>query len=234
MKHLRWSAWAALLSMFATGVPLAAGTTAATSATSQDVEADLEVLADFFVPSDAVRRLTTGGCGVAYRTKLDKEPEVEQAIPGIHDRMVAAASEYCAASVTVWLNEAHSRARDHWRSLLSPSDLHRLAALLAKPAAEANALKIEVRPGETLKSAVQRADTEGPAQEADLRRRELAFARTPGGARLLEMVSAYQDEWQKEVQGPDGPVKILTAAIQVAHAAANEYAKEKGFEPLYP
>jgi hypothetical protein len=194
----------------------------------------LEVFADFFVPSEAIQRVVTGGCEVAYRTKLDKEPDIEQAIPGIHDRMIAAASHYCTAQLPAWLSEARARVKDHWRAMLSPGDLHRLAALLAKPAAEANALKIEVKPGETIKSAVRRADTEGPAQEADLQRRELDFARTPGGARLIQMVAAYQREWQQEIQSPQGPVKIIMGGIQAAHASANEYAKEKGFEPVYP
>jgi hypothetical protein len=236
--HFKGPTWATaitlLLASFAVDSRSVAAAPATPPASSTNAEVDLEVLADFFVPGDVIERLVTGGCTFAYRTKLDKEPEVEQSIPGIHDRMIAAAAQYCAANLPAWLNDAHARVKDHWRGQLAPKDLHRLAVFLAKPAAETNALKIEVRPGETVKSAVQRADSNGSAQKADLQRREGEFARTPGGARLLEMVTVYQREWEEEARSPAGPVKIMAGALQAAHAAANQYAKENGFDPVYP
>ncbi|NVL83930.1 hypothetical protein, partial [Escherichia coli] len=151
-------------------------------------------MADFFVPRAMPFALGRDMCDTAFRTSLMAAPalpEVDQRLPGIIDRMIKASSAQCDAEMLKVLEARQDQVRSDLAAQIPPADLPRLARMFAPSVQEARDFRVEVRPGDTMLQIISRVGAM-PEQEQRLRTAQLAFARTPGGAALLNKVFAYQ------------------------------------------
>ncbi len=224
-----------LATLLATGLPHP--TLAQAAPTAQATDADVETLVDAFVLEKPLRDILHGGCDTAYRTKLSKsaaDQQVEQALPGIHERMVAAASAFCDRRIASYLTAARDRVRADIKTMWTPAERARLARLLGPAVEEAKAAHIEFREGDMATDAAKRSVDPATlaAQEAGLASAQAEFARAPGGAALLDQIAAYQAKTVAE--NNQAVQSIVVGALRAAHAVANAYAREKGADPVYP
>ena len=200
--------------------------------------ADLDVLANFFLPGPPVGDAVRKGCSAAYRTKQSRtaaDLALERQLPGVQDKMVAAASAYCDAEIPGVIARLHARIKADWRAAASPADLHRLARLFAPATREAAASRFDVREGEMVSDAAKRIDRPSKEELARFEAAQIAFAKTPGGGALLNRTTAYQTRIQRELSAPQGPIAaVVKGGLAAAHRAANAYAREKGLEAPYP
>ena len=213
-------------------VPVAVAKPATPASATPNIDADLEILANF-MPRQGIRDIMIGGCTTAYRRKLDLEVDAEQALPGLHDRMIAAASKYCLANVDQTIERVRGHIKDRWRSKFSPNELHRLAVLYAPSIAAADRFRVEFKPGDTATAAMRRADPNLKIDEDDWQRRANAFAATPGGSALLIRADKESASMSRDIGDDEDLMAFMKSAFKAGHAAANAYAAEKGLEPLY-
>jgi hypothetical protein len=196
----------------------------------------LQVMADFLVPRAMLFAIGREMCDTALRTNLMADPalpEVEQRLPGIIDRMIKASSALCDVEMQKALETRQDQVRSDIVAQIPSADLSRVARMLASSVQEARNIRVEVRPGDTMLQIIGRigADAE---QEKRLRAAQVAFARTPGGAALLNKVHAYQDKIRPLLeQDQKDFLKIAADAYKIARREANLYAQEKGLHELY-
>lgn len=225
-----------VLALFALPCLALPGAAAQGMAPAQMTE-ELDVIARFFLPGAAVTDMVRGGCSVAYRTKLSRNADdlaLERDMPGIHDKVVAAASAHCDAGADAMLARMHDRIRADWRASTNPADLHRLAVLFAPMVRETDAIRLQPREGEMMKDTARRID-DAPERGARFEAAQRAFAGSPGGGALLDRVSAYQDHLRDEINSNEGELGTLVrGGLAAGHRAANAYAREKGASMPYP
>lgn len=205
---------------------------AANASTVSSADADLETLADF-VPKQVLRDLLVGACDVSYPAKLAEQKEVEQALPGIHERMIAAASQYCRANMDQTIEAVRIHIKDRWRSKFSPVELHQLAVLYGPSLALMSRSRVSFKPGDTAIGAVGRS---APTwhDDGDFDRRARIFVAAPGGKALLERAEQESKEISEHARDDEGLVSFTKGMLRTAHEAANAYAIEKGYKALYP
>jgi hypothetical protein len=182
---------------------------------------DLQVIANFFLPSPMYRQMIQSGCTTKYRAKLAAnagDQTLERKMPGVHAKMLAAAAAYCNTETPTMIRRRQDRIRSDWRSL-NPADLSRLARLYGPAAAEAMRAS---------------GDSGGASQQqvARLNAAQIAFSKTPGGTALINRVTAYQRQVQPAVQ--DDALAVIKGGLAASHRTANAYAKQKGFAAPYP
>lgn len=196
----------------------------------------LQVMADFFVPRAMQFAIGREMCDTAFRTSLMADPalpEVEQRLPGIIDRMIKASSAQCDVEMLKVLEARQDQVRSDVAAQIPPADLPRLARIFAPSVQEARDFRVEVRPGDTMLQIVSRVGAV-PEQEQRLRAAQLAFARTPGGAALLNKVFTYQSTIRPLLeQDQKAFLKIAADGYKAAHREANLYAQQKGLSELY-
>jgi hypothetical protein len=234
MKFLRVAACLILALPAASAAP-AQTRPAATPALSH--AAQLDLMADFFVPRTAIFAMGREMCDTAFRTALVGDPEMaklQKTLPGLIDRMVKAAASHCDIEMAKVLDRRQDQVRAYWSAQVSPADLGRLARTLAVSVEEARGLRIEVRPGDTMKDIVARIPPEPAAWDQRLRAGQIALARTPGGVALVNKVYAYQQSMTPLLQQDEQTlVSIGENAFKLAHREANLYAQERGLSELY-
>jgi len=185
---------------------------------------DLEVVTNFFMPGAPLLQALHETCSTAYRAKLSGNPAdlaVERELPGVHDEMVAAASAYCDAEGATTIARWHNGIKADWRAATRPADLHRLAALFAPSVREAQAAQLK----------------RGAAREQEdrLHAAQIAFAKTPGGAALVNQVLEYQAGMQRKLKDQQGIfADIVRGGVAASRRAANAYARGKGSAEPYP
>lgn len=204
---------------------------------------DLEVLANFFLPGAMTEQLIRGGCRTAYQTKRSRDAAdraLERDLPGVEDKMIAAASAYCDAEAPAAIARWHDSIKAEWRNSISSRDLHRLATLFRPWVREVQTISLDCRSGETATDSFERSWPK-PASQTERwwterwRAEQKAFIKTPADVALLNRVAAYQARTQKEVEDPAGPlIATIRNGLRAAHQAANAYAREKGFNAPYP
>lgn len=196
----------------------------------------LQVMTDFLVHRSLQFSVGRELCDTAFRTSLMADPalpEAEQRLPGMIDRMVKAASAHCDPEMAKVLDTRQDQVRSEIAARFPPADLLRLSRMLAPSVQEANSLRLEVRPGDTMMQIVNRAGTL-PEQEQRLRAAQLAFARTPGGAALLNKLFAYEGTLRPFLeQDKNTFLQIAADGYRAAHREANLYAQQKGLGELY-
>jgi len=196
----------------------------------------LQVMADFLVPRAMLFAIGREMCDTALRTTLMADPalpEVEQGLPGVIDRMIKASSTLCDVEMQKALEARQAQVRSDIVEQLPPADLSRVARMLAPSVQEARNIRVEVRPGDTMLQIIGRVGSD-PGQDQRLRAAQIAFARTPGGAALLNKVHAYQDKIRPLLeQDQKAFLKIAGDAYKIARREANLYAQEKGLHELY-
>lgn len=196
----------------------------------------LQVMADFFVPRAMHFSIGREMCDTAFRTSLMADPampEIEQRLPGIIDRMVKASSAQCDVEMRKVLEVRQDQVRSDIAAQIPPADLPRLARMFAPSVQEARDFRVEVRPGDTMLQIVGRIGATSE-QEQRLRAAQVAFARTPGGAALVNKVYTYQGTIRPLLeQDQNAFLKIAADAFKAAHREANLYAQQKGLPELY-
>jgi hypothetical protein len=206
------------------------------AAQSAPAPADLEVMANFFLPDQPIRSLLHGGCETAYRTKLADNPDdqrVEAALPGVHERMIAAASAYCDREGPKVIDRMHADIKADWAAMVSPADLARLARLVAPGTEIERDTPLEFRAGDMSVDAVSHTGNIAAA-EARFERDQAAFARTPGGPALIAKLAAYQTQiLSKQGAMQTQLVAVVRGGLQEAHREANAYAKAHGMPDVY-
>ena len=199
--------------------------------------AQLDVMADFLVPRTAIFAMSREMCDTAFRTALVGDPEMaklQKTLPGLIDRMVKAAASHCDVEMARVLDRRQDQVRTYWAAQVSPADLARLARTLAVSVGEARSLRIEVRPGDTMKDIIDRIPPLPAASDQRLRAGQIALARTPGGVALVNKVSAYQRSMTLLLEQDQQTMRdIGENAIKLAHREANLYAQERGLSELY-
>lgn len=193
---------------------------------------NLDIFAEFFLPSSAITQVLLGGCETAYRTKLSNDPDdrvLEQQIPGIHDRMVEAAANYCRGAASNLTSRRHAAIRAYWVANATAPEIARLAQLFAIPVNEVRRMSVTFREGDMATDAARRAASSEAGER--FQRAQVEFAQTPGGTALLNRVGSFQADqatsMEPEIAG------FMRSALAEAHRAANDYARERGFAPPY-
>ncbi len=229
---------AALLAMALPALPMPARAELPRATGTAANPADLETLANFFMPGELLTATLIGSCETVYRTKLSAnagDVKLEHDLPGVHDKMVEAVSASCRRDIPGFIAAHQAAIKADWTRMVRPADIARLAAMMAPSAKEANEHKVEFRQGDTAEQAVNRLGGPTPAEEARLLRAQQAFARTPGGVGLLNQVVAYQSKINAQLTDGtlDGLMPMLKAAFAAGRHAANVYARSKGYGDVY-
>lgn len=208
----------------------------AASAPAAASEADLAVLADFFLPISPVRDIVLGGCSTAMATKWAGSADdraLETALPGVHAEMGKAALASCKGALDPVLAAERARVIRDWGGMATPGEVARLATALRPVVASTGALRVPYRRGDMAQAAVLRIDDRHAAAAQD--RALTALAPTPGGKALVSRVAAYQQQIAARTQDPNGPlVGVIRGGLRAAHARANLFAREKGRSAPYP
>jgi hypothetical protein len=196
---------------------------------------DLDVIADVFFPEAQVEILLRDACHTAYETKLAGNTvltDAEKALPGLRQRMVDAATGYCAANTPGILQGAHQHIKQDWLGMARPQQLALLASTFRKVTEEAP--KIALHEGDTAVEGVHRQQADLDQYEQAINRAAATLTKVPGGPQLLEKVAAYQKKADADRPALMTPAyDVIREALHQAHLAANAYAREKGFDPLY-
>ena len=210
---------------------------AATAAQEVGADADLQTVANFMLPAESMTLFIVDACRSAYKTKLSRTPgdaELEKSIPGVHERMVSAASEHCKREVPRAVLERQEQIKADWRQSTSQADLKRFADLFREEVTQANTLRIDIRDGEMATDAVRRLPSLPSSQQQHFETKQKVLAATPAGAKLLNRIAAYQDKLKRDDEQGTWFVPIIKAAMKDGERAANLYAREKGFTDPYP
>ena len=200
-------------------------------------EADLRVLADFFLPRDAIVLLISGACRTAYQTKLSRTPSsiaLEQEMPGIQARMVAAAGDHCDREAPAIVQGQRDRIMDDWRASITPTELQWFVNLVHDEVEQAARMRVDVRAGETATEAVRRTATAKPVDSTLFDKQQRAMASTPERGRLLDRVARYQAKVKQDAEAGQWLMPLLKQAFERSHNAANLYARAKGYSDPYP
>ena len=200
-------------------------------------ETNLQALANFFLPSESLATFAKDACRTAYRTKLQRTAsnvELEQAIPGIIDRMVSAAGEHCDRKTGESLVQRQERIKADWRSTISATDLQKFVGLVREETAQAQGMRIDIREGDMASDAAARMSPLSASEQKAFDSKQQKFAASPGGATLLSRISSYQSKLKVEIDSGEWFMPVMKAAIAQAHVAANAYAQEKGYTKPYP
>jgi hypothetical protein len=231
MRHQLTTAF--LIFLTAATAPQAAS--AARPRTATAAADDLDFFADALPPTQQLVEIAIGGCTTGYRTKLSTNKgdiALEQRIPGIGERILAAAAAYCQAQLPAFLVEQHRFMRGYWGGIFTPAERTRLAPLLHALLEDIADVHIVYKPGD-MPLAATRSSVAGKTAP----RYEAAAARlqqTPGGRELVDRLWAANDKTGDLFETPDSPLAHLIHGAQDAgHAAANAYAREKGFGDVY-
>jgi hypothetical protein len=211
--------------------------TAPSLSTKSADNANLDTLANFFVPANSIRTMVMTACSTALHTALANSPQeadMEKAMPGLHDAMTQASLASCTAEFDVWLKSKRLTVQTYWRSQLPPADIGRIAGLVGESVVEVQSVAVVGRQGETMKDSLDRAMPPKEDWTARFEAKQKAFAKTPGGVRLLNLVAAYQLKTTEQLKNrQSGPIQIIINGNESAHRAGNAYAKARGYGPLY-
>jgi len=234
MKFLRVAA-CLILALPAASVASAQTRPAAVPALSH--AAQLDLVAEFLVPRTMMFAVSREVCDTAFRTDLVGDPEMaklQKTLPGLVDRMVKAAASSCDVEMTKVFDRRQDEVRTYLAAQVSPADLARLAHTLAATVAEGRSIKVEVRPGDTMKDIVDRIPPLPAASDQRLKAAQMALAQTPGGVALVNKVSAYQRTLTPLLEQDRKALRdIGENAFKLAHREANLYAQERGLPELY-
>lgn len=213
-----------------------AGRVPAPAAAQTASASDLEIIANFFLPGAPAVAMVRRTCDSGFRGRLATNPAdqlVEQALPGVHERMIATAAAYCDRELPLLVARIHARIKADWSTMVSSADLARLARLVATATREALDMPVEVPPEGS--DAADRDERDLEAMEARLVQAQIAFARTPGGPALLHKVAGYQRQLAEGEHALTTEfAKVVRAALREAYLAANALARDHGMPALYP
>ena len=199
--------------------------------------ANLDIVANFFMPRLLTTQMFMGACTNTYGERLKRnafDAALEQKISGVHAKMMAAAKAYCDMTVPPLIATRQAAIRSDW-SNLSTRDLARIVAVLAPSVREAEAARIDFRAGETTGEAARHSLSPTPGELNRLRQAQLSLARTPGGVALVNRISAYQTKVQADMQNSDlgGFAPVLRGMMAAGEHAANVAAHAAGYQDVY-
>lgn len=234
MKFLRVAACLILALPAASAAP---ARTRPAAAPALSRAAQLDLIADFFVPRTMMFGLAREVCDTTLRTELVRDPgmaNVQKTLPGLVDRMVKAAASHCDVEMARVFDRRQDEVRTYLTAQVSPADLARLVRTFAAFVEEARGFKVDVRPGDTMKDIVDRMPPLPDMSDQRFRAAEMALVRTPGGIALLKKLSAYQRTLIPLFEQDQQTIRdIGTNAFKLAHREANLYAQERGLSALY-
>jgi len=196
---------------------------------------DLDVVAEIYFPEPQLENLMRQACRTTYQTKLANTPalvDAEKQIPGLLQHMVDASYNYCHANVPAVMQQARQHIEADWQKLATPRQIATIASVFRQ--AVQVLPNVDLKIGETATQGVHRQDAKLESADAALRDALTRLSHMPGGMPLAQKIIAYQktaDAEQALWQEP--ALDVFRKAIDQAHLAANAYAQEKGFEPLY-
>jgi hypothetical protein len=198
------------------------------AAPAQVDDADLLVLEDALLPVKALRLLIHDGCGNRLARKFGEDNKsVEAAIPGITAFMAAAADQQCGTDLERFISERRSAIASFLTKSLTAPERHRLAILFRKAVEETNHINIDAVPADDPNRA-RKAVEATSADLAGFTASQRKFEQTPGGARLIGIMSRYQDAQSKIMQ--EAGEKIVKRGIAAAILNGNRFAKAHGAE----
>lgn len=207
----------------------------------QDVSGDenLRIMSEFFIPEAALRDVISDACEVQLRGLLkDDETLVRMdgdgaKLPGVIDRMVAAGDAYCEQNWPAAAEGVRGKINAAWGSQVTPAENARLAKLYLPYSVAGRKWHAERDPGGRMK--LVDSPTPSPAEQRAFATGYAAIAATAAGRELLAKVTAFQDEFDAHMVDFLAPVlEMRKKAGNAAMAAANSYAKERGYQKPYP
>lgn len=200
-------------------------------------ETIIERTADAIYPTKMLAGLTLQACDTAYKTSLSTKlalVEAENVLPGLRDRMAAVALAHCSQALPAATEKRSAIVRSLIHRHLTAADLQRLFPIFNRLAEQQSAAitSITIRPGERVSDAEKRI--EWPDFEKNDQFAARFFSR-PTNQNLKEKLGELQRDlvaqmpiWRSE------DILVMKAALGAARRVANAYAREKGYEPLYP
>lgn len=175
-----------------------------------------------------------------WKARTTADP-LEQRLPGVHDRMAAAAIAYCRAHRGELASEARRLIRDYWSRQLTVEERSRLAPLLRLIIEDRNAVQARLQsrgPADETARSIPQAAVQGRFSDA-----ATAFTQTSSGWLLMNRFQDLQEESSRrfsESEGPfftdpDGPGRRFVEAMEAEmRKAVNAHAVERGHKPIYP
>ncbi|HEV2598210.1 hypothetical protein [Sphingopyxis sp.] len=238
MRRTIW-AGAALLSLAPCAVGAASADPAPAAIAAPAARAsDLDIATDFFMPRAPIEAFIREACSSSVRTRLttvDEDIRIGREIPGIHDAMIARATDYCGVHIGPAIDNIQNRARSRVVAAFTPAEIALIAEHFGFAVDEVRAMKVAIRDGETAGTAAQRTLAETPIDTARFERAGQALARSPGGAALTGKIAAMQRmvgvEMQTQVRIIVKP--LIADALTSARRAGNDHARSRGHAAVY-
>jgi cytochrome c5 len=198
-------------------------------------QTDLDTVAAIFLPGPQLESFLSEACRTTYGTKLANTPELvdaEQQMPGLRKRMLDASYNYCHANAPALTERARKHIEEDWQKRATPQQIALIASVF-RQAVQA-VPTINLKRGETAVQGVRRQDAKFESADAALDSALTRLSHLPGGAPLAQKVIAYSRIAEAERPLWMQPaMDLVREALHQAHLAANAYAQERGFEPLY-
>lgn len=196
---------------------------------------DLDVVAEIYFPEPQLESLMRQACRTTYETKLANTPALEDAekqMPGLLQYMVDTSYNYCHANVPAVMQKARRHIEEDWQKLATPRQIAMIASVFRQ--AVQVIPNVNLKSGETAVEGLRRQDAKFESADAALADALTRLSHMPGGAPLAQKLIAYQKTAETEKPLWEEPaLDLIREAIHQAHLAANAYAQEKGFGPLY-
>ncbi|HEY0311699.1 MAG TPA: hypothetical protein VGC56_04315 [Allosphingosinicella sp.] len=170
-------------------------------------DADLRTIAESFAPAHSLRAIVEQGIDVVLRTKRERDPEwqeLERKFPGLTKVTLDATRDAALSGVPGLTATLQEDAASFFASNLTVAERARFAAYLRRPYPQRSAhIPVEVRPGEKVLEALQRASKaiEAGATAAE-RREEALFHTSPLGRKcqaLTETLLKQSTPRQSEI-----------------------------------
>jgi hypothetical protein len=224
------------LTMLPSGGATAAETASRIPASTQGMS-DLEVLTHFFVPLAPIEIFMLDACETGYRTRLEtvaEERELEEKIPGIHQAMIISLAGYCAKTIPPLLDTMHADARTRVSRHFTSAEIARLSKSFRSSVDEVLKYRVEVRDGDTVRGAYERAQAERKGDRSIFERAQRELIASPGGPALTGKVAAFQKDVSGTMKsGMESLAPVLAEGLKLSRRAGNDYAAGKGFANVY-
>jgi hypothetical protein len=199
---------------------------------------DLDIATDFFMPRAPIEAFIREACSSSVRTRMttvDEDIRIGREIPGIHDAMLARATDYCGVHIGPAIDTIQDRARSRVVAAFTPAEIALIAEHFGFAVDEVRAIKVAIRDGETASAATQRTLAETPVDTARFERAGQALARAPGGAALAGKIAAMQRMMGVEIQTQVRVIvkPLIADALTSARRAGNDHARSRGHAAVY-
>jgi len=192
-------------------------------------QAMLDVILASSLVEATTRSLVGGGINVTYRETLERNAPLEQAIPGIHNAMIEAATNAGLAQADLDLKSKLEEARTALARDIPTAKLSRIYYVM-EPLTRCNqGFNLQFNKGDTAAAALDRALTNFRSPEVDSRVKQVV--REPGMNAALDKALTIIEQYQRSMSAVSGAAAKV--AIKAAQMKANEMAAARGYQPIY-